>query len=69
MCPTTGCCWLGSTTVHKPLAGHVTFFETGSRTARETLAWEAGECVGYHETFAAGNAGAGSLLTFNGNAR
>ena len=33
------------TTAHKPLAGHVTFFETGGRTARETLAWEAGACV------------------------
>ena len=32
------------TTAHKPLAGHVTFFETGGRTARKTLAWEAGEC-------------------------
>ena len=44
------------TTAHKPLAGHVTFFETGGRTARETLAWEAGACVGYHETLAAGDA-------------
>ena len=34
------------TTAHEPLAGHVTFFETGGRMARETLAWEAGECVG-----------------------
>jgi hypothetical protein len=35
---------------HKPLAGHVTFFETDRRTARETLSREAGACVGYHET-------------------
>ena len=50
------------TTAHKPLAGHVTFFETGGRTARETLAWEAGECVGYHETFAAGDGAAGAYV-------
>ena len=50
------------TTAHKPLAGHVTFFETGGRTARETLAWEAGECVGYHETFAAGDGTAGAYV-------
>ena len=41
------------TAARKPLAGHVTFFGTDRRTARETLAWAAGECVGYHETFAA----------------
>jgi Hemolysin coregulated protein Hcp (TssD) len=50
------------TTAYKPLAGHVTFFETGGRTARETLAWEAGACVGYHETFAAGDGGAGAYV-------
>ena len=50
------------TTAHQPLAGHVTFFETGGRTARETLAWEAGECVGYHETFAAGDGAAGAYV-------
>ncbi len=50
------------TTAHKPLAGHVTFFETDGHTARETLAWEAGECVGYHETFAAGDAVAGAYV-------
>ena len=30
-------------TAHKPLAGHVTFFETDQRTARETLNWVAGQ--------------------------
>jgi Hemolysin coregulated protein Hcp (TssD) len=50
------------TAAHKPLAGHVTFFETGGRTARETLSWEAGECVGYHETFAAGDGPAGAYV-------
>ena len=34
------------TTAHQPLTGHVTFSETGGRTACETLAREAGECVG-----------------------
>lgn len=31
-------------------------------TARETLAWEAGECVGYHEIFAAGDGTAGAYV-------
>ena len=30
--------------------------------ARETLAWEAGECVGYHETLAAGDGKAGAYV-------
>ena len=48
------------TAAHKPLAGHVTFFETDQRTARETPSWAAGECVGYHESFVAGQGGAES---------
>ena len=49
-------------TAHKPLAGHVTFFNTGRHTARETLSWEAGECVGYHETFISGDGAAGAYV-------
>jgi hypothetical protein len=49
-------------TVHKPLKGHVTFFETSQRTARETVSFAAGECVGYYETFESGNGGSGSYM-------
>ena len=45
------------TAARKPLAGHVTFFETDRRTARETLRWAAGECVGYHGVFVSGDGG------------
>ena len=50
------------TAARKPLAGHVTFFGTDRRTARETLSWAAGECVGYHESFAAGDTGGGAYV-------
>ncbi|MBF9219808.1 type VI secretion system tube protein TssD [Hymenobacter ruricola] len=46
----------------KPLAGHVTFFETNRLTARETVAFAAGECVGYEETFASGDGGDGAYV-------
>ena len=42
-------------TVHKPLAGHVTFFEDDRRTARETVSFAAGQCVSYQESFVAGD--------------
>jgi hypothetical protein len=47
---------------HKPLAGHVTFFETNQRTARETVRFAAGQCVGYDEVFESGAAGDGLFL-------
>jgi hypothetical protein len=50
-------------TAHKPLGGHVTFFEPDQRTARETLSFAAGQCVSYHETFVAGNGEAGAAET------
>jgi hypothetical protein len=50
-------------TAHKLLAGHITFFETNQRTARETMSFAAGECVGYHETFDAGDSGAGAYIS------
>ena len=34
-------------TAHKLLAGHITFFDTGRRTARETVSFTAGQCVSY----------------------
>lgn len=50
------------TAAHKPLDGHITFFETDRRTARETVSFAAGACVGYHEAFAGGDAGAGAYV-------
>lgn len=32
---------LWAAAVHKPLAGHVTFFGAGRRTPRETVSWQA----------------------------
>jgi hypothetical protein len=49
-------------TVHKPLAGHVTFFEDDRRTARETLSFAAGQCVSYQESFVAGDRQAGAYV-------
>ena len=51
-----------ATTAYKPLAGHVTFFETNRLTACEAVGFAAGHCVGYHETFASGDAGAGAYV-------
>lgn len=48
--------------VKKPLAGHVTFFETNRLTARETVGFAAGECVGYEETFVSGDGGNGAYV-------
>ncbi|WP_375418567.1 type VI secretion system tube protein TssD [uncultured Hymenobacter sp.] len=42
-------------TPYKPLPGRVVFYETQGRTARETLSWEAGNCVGYREDFQSGS--------------
>jgi hypothetical protein len=50
------------TAARKPLDGHVTFFETDRRTARETVSFAAGACVGYHEVFAGGNGAAGAYV-------
>lgn len=49
-------------TVHKPLSGHVTFFETAQRTARETVSFAAGQCVSYREVVAAGDGQAGAYV-------
>jgi hypothetical protein len=47
---------------HKPLSGHITFFEPDQRTARETLSFAAGQCVSYQETFVAGDGAAGAYV-------
>lgn len=49
-------------TAHKLLAGHVTFFDTGRRTARETVSFAAGQCVSYQESFTAGDASNGAYV-------
>jgi hypothetical protein len=49
-------------TIHKPLAGYVTFFEDDRRTPRETVSFAAGQCVSYHESFVAGDGQAGAYV-------
>ena len=49
-------------TPYKPLAGHVTFYESDQRTARETVEFEVGHCVSYSEMFRAGDTGAGAYV-------
>jgi hypothetical protein len=51
-----------ASTPHKALAGHVTFFETNRPTARETVGFATGYCVGYDETFAAGDGTSGAYV-------
>jgi hypothetical protein len=48
--------------VHKPLSGHVTFFEDDRRTVRETVRFAAGQCVSYQESFVAGDGEAGAYV-------
>ncbi|NML65106.1 hypothetical protein HHL22_07790 [Hymenobacter sp. RP-2-7] len=49
-------------TAHKLLAGHITFFDTARRTARETVSFTAGQCVSYQESFTAGDASDGAYV-------
>lgn len=51
-----------ASTSHKSLPGHVTFSEADRRTARETLSFQAGKCVGYQETFTAGAINPGAYV-------
>ena len=46
----------------KPLAGEVVFFDLTARVPHETIAFAAGQCVGYHEDFQAGNTGPGAYV-------
>jgi hypothetical protein len=43
-----------ATTPHKPLAGQVVFYDSAQYIAHETIAFSAGECVGYQEYFESG---------------
>ena len=38
----------------KALAGEIVFYDATQRVAHETIAFTAGQCVGYHETFESG---------------
>ncbi|WP_046247494.1 type VI secretion system tube protein TssD [Hymenobacter terrenus] len=49
-------------TPHRPLAGHVVFYDVQGGPPRETVSWEAGHCVDYQETFESGNAAEGSYV-------
>ena len=49
-------------TPNKPLAGQVVFLAAQGGSAVETLGWEAGQCVGYQEEFAAGDQEAGAYV-------
>ena len=41
-------------TPHKELSGEVVFYHASQRVAHETIAFAAGQCVGYHESFESG---------------
>jgi hypothetical protein len=49
-------------TPNKPLAGQVVFVAAQGGMALETLAWEAGQCVGYREEFVAGDQAVGAYV-------
>jgi len=49
-------------TPFKPLAGQVAFFAAQGGSVLETLSWEAGQCVGYQEEFAAGDPATGAYV-------
>ena len=49
-------------TPFKPLAGEVVFFDLTAQIPHETIAFAAGQCVGYHENFQAGNTGPGAYV-------
>ena len=46
----------------KPLAGEVVFFDLAAQVPHETIAFAAGQCVGYAEDFAGGDTGAGAYV-------
>ena len=49
-------------TAHKPQAGEVVFYNPTQLVALETIAFTAGECVGYQEVFESGAGGDGSYV-------
>ena len=46
----------------KPLAGQVVFFDLAAHAPHETIAFAAGQCVGYHEDFASADTGQGAYV-------
>ncbi len=49
-------------TPHKLLAGQVLFYSAQGGPVLETLAWDAGQCVGYQEEFASGDQRQGAYV-------
>jgi hypothetical protein len=49
-------------TPYKPLAGRVSFYDAKGGPVLETLAWEAGQCVGYQEEFSSGDQSQGAYV-------
>lgn len=49
-------------TIHKPLSGEVVFYNPTQLVALETIAFAAGECVGYQEVFESGAGGDGAYV-------
>jgi len=49
-------------TIHKPLSGEVVFYNPTQLVALETIAFTAGECVGYQEVFESGAGGDGAYV-------
>jgi hypothetical protein len=47
---------------YKPLAGRVIFYDAKGGSVLETLAWEAGQCVGYQEEFSSGDQNQGAYV-------
>jgi hypothetical protein len=45
---------LWAATPHRPLDGHVSFYQSSEFMARETVSFKAGQCVSYQEVFEAG---------------
>ena len=48
--------------LYKPLAGRVIFYAAKGGLALETLAWEAGQCIGYQEVFASSDQHQGAYV-------
>jgi hypothetical protein len=49
-------------TLYKPLTGRIIFYDAKGGPALETLAWEAGQCVGYQEEFSSGDQQQGAYV-------
>jgi hypothetical protein len=60
--PTNDELLLWAATPHKSLSGQVVFYDAAQQVAHETIAFSAGECVGYREQFESGAAGDGAYV-------